>query len=217
MSPRNETVFSAICNTAHLLYVDIITLDYTAGRGGVQLPYTIKSSSIATAISHGLYFEIPYGPAIMDTNKRKAFVQTAKQFQLAIMAKSSSSSTFPMVLSSGNRRRMNGDKDMGPMALRLPGDLQNFIQVVLGLSNTMAGKWMRYNAQRVVDRERKWKMDSNKSTEKLVAYEKEWELEEDMAKRKNDEIEGRETYKKPKHDVDEDKDDDDMDDGFIRF
>lgn len=163
MFPRNDTVFSTICSTAQLLWVDILTLDYTAGRGGVQLPFTLKASNLSLAIPHGLYFEIPYCPAIMDSSKRKALVQTTKQFQSAILAKTSSSSDFPLILSSGSRRRTANTKveDVGSMAFRLPGDLQNFCQLVLGFQGPVARKLMKENAQRIVERGKGWKIKWN--------------------------------------------------------
>jgi hypothetical protein len=46
-SPRNETVLSTICNSQKLFYSDIIMLDYTSGRGGVQLPFKLKKGYVA--------------------------------------------------------------------------------------------------------------------------------------------------------------------------
>ena len=229
MSARNDTVFSTICSTAHLLWVDIITLDYTAGRGGVQLPFSLKPSLVSSATSQGLYFDIPYSPAIMDPNKRKAFVQVAKQFQMAIMAKTSSS-TLPLILCSGSRRRTNpSQEDVGPMALRQPGDLQNFCQVVLGFQGPMAGKLMRHNAEKAVERGLGWKIypslkiKARKSLNHQLTYQVSFvKLEEQgndaMNKRKNGTDEDTmEAIKKPKRMDSVDGDADDLDDGFLRL
>jgi len=163
MSPRNDTVFSTICTTAHLLWVDVLTLDYTSGRGGVQLPFSLKSSSsnISLAISQGLTFEIPYSPAIMDSAKRKALVQSTKQFQM--VTNTSNSSSIPLILSSGNRRRPTTNEDVGSMAFRQPGDLQNFCQVVLGFQGIVAKKLLQDHAQRVVERGQGWKLKGNRN------------------------------------------------------
>ena len=79
LSPSNETVLAAICKSPHLHYCDIILLDYTAGRGHIQLPFKIKSTHIALAAQKGFSLELNYAPAILDIAKRKAFVQTARQ------------------------------------------------------------------------------------------------------------------------------------------
>jgi len=162
MSPRNDAVFSAICSTAHLLWVHVLTLDYTAGRGGVQLPFTFKSlssSNLSLASSQGLFFEIPYSPAIIDGAKRKAFIQTAKQLQLALLPITKNKhSSIPLIFSSGNRRRTTQEtnEDIGPMALRQPGDLQNFCQVVLDFQGMSAKKLFQDNPQRIIERGKEW-------------------------------------------------------------
>ena len=134
-SPRNETVLSAICNSNILFYVDILTLDYTAGRGGVQLPYVIKKNYIQAASRNGfgLTFELPYGPALLDPNKRKAMVQAARQFQNASLGVLKPK---PRLIVSSGGRILDGSgsgRDYGGMVLRSAGDILNLCKVVLGL------------------------------------------------------------------------------------
>ena len=134
-SPRNETVLSAICNSKNLFYVDILTLDYTAGRGGVQLPYVIKKNYIQAASRNGfgLTFELPYGPALLDPNKRKAMVQAARQFQNASLGVLKPK---PRLIVSSGGRILDGSgsgRDYGGMVLRSAGDILNLCKVVLGL------------------------------------------------------------------------------------
>jgi len=244
ISPRNDTVFSTLCTTAHLLWFHVLTLDYTTGRGGVQLPFTIKSSPVSSAISHGITFDVPYSPAIMDSNKRKAFVQAVKQFQTAVMAKTSSC-TLPLVLCSGSRRRNMSSSggiqdDVGPMALRQPGDLRNFCKVVLGLSDAMAGKLMKDHAYRVLERGQGWNMNPTMTRGKtgtrvgyqvsIVKLKDEGLSEVKQKNRRNDDMEETNKSKKrskvdevsmssekPKQNEYVEEDEEDMDDGFLRL
>ncbi len=138
MSPQNETSFTSICTMSNLFYCDIITLDYTSGRGGIQLPYKIKTTDIKAAANRGLIFELPYGPAIIDPSKRKAFVQTARLFLNAIVGIKDDTTRNPpkIIISSGGRVFEN--HDYGVMALRSPHDMINFANVVLGFQQKLS-------------------------------------------------------------------------------
>ena len=72
--PRNEAIFQSACKTA--TGSDIIVLDYTCGRGGVQLPYKIRAADVKAVIARNAVFEIPYAPAILNRNQRKGLIQT---------------------------------------------------------------------------------------------------------------------------------------------
>ena len=122
MSPRNESAFVAACSTATL--IDIVTLDYTSGRGGVQLPYKIRTMDVKNICKRGVAIEIPYSHAILTLGQRKALVATAQALQ------SNSLGTKPKVLLSSG--------DSNPMALRAPGDLINLMTTVLQFNPTIS-------------------------------------------------------------------------------
>lgn len=122
ISPRNDAAFSAACSSA--LAAQIITLDYTAGRGGNQLPFKIGAVDVRAAIERKAVFEIPYAPAILNRNQRKAIIQTCRELQVASLG------VTPQVLvSSGPRTERNFDA--GPMALRMPSDVVNLLRTVM--------------------------------------------------------------------------------------
>uniref|UniRef100_A0A7S3QJM5 Uncharacterized protein n=1 Tax=Chaetoceros debilis TaxID=122233 RepID=A0A7S3QJM5_9STRA len=148
ISPRSETVLCAVCNSKNMFYSDIITLDYTAGRGGVQLPYRLKPTYIAAATSRGIAFELPYGPALIDPSKRKAFVQAARQLLTASMGVKK---PLPRIIVSSGGRELDG-RDHGAMVLRSPGDILNFCKVVLGFEDSVSRRVMSSDAQLVVQR-----------------------------------------------------------------
>jgi len=129
-SPRNETVLSAICNSQNLFYSDIIMLDYTSGRGGVQLPFKLKKGYVAAATKCGLAFELPYGPALIDPAKRKALVKAARQIMNASVGVLN---PRPKIIVSSGGRILDG-RDYGAMVLRSSDDILNFCKVVLGLN-----------------------------------------------------------------------------------
>ena len=122
VSPRNEKVFASVCKSASV--ADIITLDYTAGRGGLKLPYKIRSVDVKNAVARQVVLEIPFAPALLHTKQRKALVQTSRELQMASMGV-----TTNVLFSSGDRTF--DEADMGAMALRTPGDLTNLMQMVL--------------------------------------------------------------------------------------
>jgi hypothetical protein len=74
LSPRNDAVFQSACASAAAS--DIITLDYTSGRGGVQLPFRIRPADVKAVIARNAVFEVPYAPAILNRNQRKGLIQT---------------------------------------------------------------------------------------------------------------------------------------------
>lgn len=138
LSPQNETVLSAICNSSILYYADVIILDYTAGRGGVQLPFKIKRTHILEATKRGLTFDLPYAPALVDSSKRKSFVQASRQF---IQASVGVLKPKPRIMFSSGKRTMDG-RDYGSLLLRSSQDMLNFCKVVLGFENTIISRAM---------------------------------------------------------------------------
>ena len=135
MAPRNDSAFSAACSTATL--IDVVTLDYTSGRGGVQLPYKIRTVDVKAACRRGAFFELHYSPAIMTLGQRKAMVGTAAALQ------SSSLGSKPKVLLSSG--------DANPMSLRAPGDLINLMITVLRFNPTVAYASLGENGEHVVE------------------------------------------------------------------
>ncbi|GFH44201.1 hypothetical protein CTEN210_00675 [Chaetoceros tenuissimus] len=138
LSPQNETVLSAICNSSTLYYADVIILDYTAGRGGVQLPFKIKRTHIMEATKRGLTFDLPYAPALVDSSKRKSFVQASRQF---IQASVGVLKPKPRIIFSSGKRTLDG-RDYGSLLLRSSQDMLNFCKVVLGFENTIISRAM---------------------------------------------------------------------------
>jgi RNase P/RNase MRP subunit p30 len=122
IAPRNDAAFQACCVSATA--AEIITLDYTSGRGGVQLPFRIRTTDVRAAVERRAVFEIPYAPGILNPSQRKALVQTCRELQMASLGLKAK-----VILSSGDR--IEGQTDVGAMALRTPGDLVNLMESVL--------------------------------------------------------------------------------------
>jgi RNase P/RNase MRP subunit p30 len=122
IAPRNDAAFQACCVSATA--AEIITLDYTSGRGGVQLPFRIRTTDVRAAVERRAVFEIPYAPGILNPNQRKALVQTCRELQMASLGVKAK-----VIFSSGDR--IEGQTDVGAMALRTPGDLVNLMESVL--------------------------------------------------------------------------------------
>jgi RNase P/RNase MRP subunit p30 len=122
IAPRNDASFQACCVSATA--AEIITLDYTSGRGGVQLPFRIRTTDVKAAVERRAVFEIPYAAAILNQNQRKALVQTCRELQMASLGLKAK-----VLFSSGGR--IEGQTDVGAMALRTPGDLVNLMESVL--------------------------------------------------------------------------------------
>lgn len=153
MTPQNDASFTSICTMSNLFYCDIITLDYSSGRGGVQLPFKLRTIDIKAATNRGLVFELPYGPALTDPSKRKAFVQTARLFlNASVGVKDENRQSPKIIISSGERVFEN--KDYGAMALRSPLDMMNFVNVVLGFDQKLASDAFSNNAFWAVQRGR---------------------------------------------------------------
>lgn len=145
LAPRNDVSFQLACSASE---ADIVTLDYTAGRGGVQIPFRIRPADVRAMVERGAAFELHYAPALLNVQQRKALVQTARLLQMA----STGIRPKPRILFSSGDRTITGDVDMGPMALRSPGDLINLMQTVLGVEATTAHDAMRSSATKVLER-----------------------------------------------------------------
>lgn len=131
VSPRNDATFQAACVSATA--ADIVTLDYTSGRGGVQLPFRIRPADVRAIVERCAVLEIPYSSALLHLNQRKALVQTARELQMASVG----IRPKPRIIFCSGDRTM-GDTDVGAMALRSPGDLINLLQTVLRFDQTTA-------------------------------------------------------------------------------
>ena len=138
ISPQNDTVFAAACTCPHRIFGRniILSLDYTCGRGGVQLPYKLKRSLIQSAVRNGIIFEIPYAPAIVDVSKRKALIQTIMKFHTTSIGLQ----PHLMVCSGSRHSSSSGGKDASTMALRTPGDLINLLHTILGFTSVEHAK-----------------------------------------------------------------------------
>lgn len=147
LAPRNDATFQAACLASE---ADVVTLDYTAGRGGVQLPFRVRPSDVKAVVQRGAAFELPYAPALLNVSKRKALVQAARSLQMA----SVSVRPKPRLLCSSGDRSIVGDEDMGAMALRSPGDLINLLQVVLGLDASVSHDALGASATQILERGR---------------------------------------------------------------
>jgi RNase P/RNase MRP subunit p30 len=141
VSPRNEATFQSACSSA--TSVDIITLDYTGGRGALKLPFRIRSADIKSATERNVAFEIPIAPALLSPKQRKALVQTCREFQNASLGVKAR-----LIFSSGDR--MLEESDSGAMAFRSPGDLSNLINTVLGFNPLIAQQAIRATALEVL-------------------------------------------------------------------
>jgi hypothetical protein len=137
VSPRNEAVWKALCNSA-VHYVDIITLDaYDATSNS---SYPIRNSDVTAIMNRNMVLEIPYAAAVIHQNKhaRKQFLQTFRALQNASIGKKTH-----ILVSSGNRTvrqpsliprqplLFNGGddpEDCGSLALRNPGDIINLLR-----------------------------------------------------------------------------------------
>jgi RNase P/RNase MRP subunit p30 len=148
VAPRNEATFQSVCASATM--VDIITLDYSSTRG-LRLPYKIKAADVQAVMDRGAAFEINFAPALLKSKLRKALVQTCRELQTASLGKK------PLVLFSSGDRTYE-DSDVGVMALRMPGDLSNLMQVLLQFDPTTANRAVGPTALDVLERaeERRW-------------------------------------------------------------
>jgi RNase P/RNase MRP subunit p30 len=145
LAPRNDVTFQAACSASE---ADIVTLDYTAGRGGIQLPFRIRTVDVRAVVERGAAFELHYAPALLNVQQRKALVQSARLLQMA----STGIRPKPNILFSSGDRTLTGDIDIGPMALRSPGDLINLMQTVLRLDAITARDAMGLSASKALER-----------------------------------------------------------------
>ena len=151
MSPQNDSAFKSICTMSNLSYCDIITLDYTKGRGGIQLPYKLRTSDIEAATNRGLVFELQYGPALTDPKKRKAFVQTARLFLNATLGVKDDHRQRPKIIISSGERVFEHE-DRGVFALRSVDDMINFTNIVLGFDPKVTSDAFSTNASWSIQR-----------------------------------------------------------------
>ena len=171
ISPRNETVFQSICKST--MVADIITLDYTAGRGGLRLPYKIRPIDIKSLVERQVTVEIPFAPALLNNKQRKGLVQTCRELQMASLG------IKPNVLFSSGDRTFE-DADVGAMAFRTPGDLSNLMQSVLGFDAAVSQKALGESAIAVLTRAGKRRFGNDAVTEVYFDVDDEDEDEHDV-------------------------------------
>lgn len=192
LSPRNDATFQAACLASE---VDIVTLDYTAGRGGIQIPFRIRPLDVKAMVERGAAFELHYAPALLNVPQRKALVQTARSLQMASIGIRPKPR---LVFSSGNRT-VTGDVDMGAMALRSPGDLINLLQTVLGLDASVSHDALGASGTSVLERGRLRKLEQLDRRNAIDVcmesdYVKSLESDEKEGNEKTEECEGIETH-----------------------
>lgn len=119
ISPRNEAAFQAACTCAG---ADIVSLEGVSS--GNCLPFKLRASDIRAVVNRGAVLEIPYAVPVLNRAARKGLVQTSRELKTAAVG-----AELHVIFSSGSR--MADGTDVGPMALRTPGDLANLLQAVL--------------------------------------------------------------------------------------
>lgn len=134
LAPRNAAALDAACRTE----VDIVSMDYHSMH---SVPFRWKRHEIRLLVRNGTRFEIPYAPALLDAKARR---------NLMILC-SDAVTKAPNILLSSGPRISNGD-DVGPQALRRPGDMLNFAHVIMGLvahslANALRGNLVRRTTQ----------------------------------------------------------------------
>ena len=120
VAPRNDDSFQEACRSATA--AEIITLDYSSARGG--LPFRIRAADVQAATARGAIFEICYAPSILHKNLRKSIISCCRELQMAGLG-----TKFRLIMSSGDR--VYEERDIGPIALRMPEDIVNIAKTVL--------------------------------------------------------------------------------------
>ena len=111
--PLNERMFA---QCTEKLDVDLISLDLSQ-----RLPFTLRAPQIRQALSRGIYFEICYSAALLDSRARRQLIASAQQ--LVRLSKGRG-----IILSSGTVRALH---------LRSPHDAANLSRL-FGLSQNQA-------------------------------------------------------------------------------
>ena len=215
--PTNDGTFQSACSSATM--ADIITLDYTTR--GMGLGYRIRSNDVKMATERGASFEISIAPALLHLKQRKALIHACHELK-----NNSLGMKIRMIVSSGDR--IYEGKDVGALALRMPGDISNLCKAVMHFDPHTASKVVTSAPKLAVERGEERRLGRRRGIIGNVslmnkAYlvgssrsENDGMLETNT-KRKNygdtDTIDGesdRDTKKKLKND-------DNVDDGFINF
>lgn len=161
ISPRNEAAFQAACACAG---ADIVTLEgnaTAAAAGGSSnssnsLPYKLRSTDVRAVIHRRAVLEIPYGVPVLNRAARKGLVQTSRELQTTAAGVGKQLMVHGVLLSSGSRRRVmttesGGTDDVGPPALRSPGDLANLLHSVMGFDSRTAANAVSSTGQVALD------------------------------------------------------------------
>jgi hypothetical protein len=138
LSPRNAATWEAACRTVvHRNRrsrgggsgggVDIISIDYySAAQQQQTQSLRIRHADIRQLAHNNMVLELPYAPALLDARARRHLMVLCSN-------RAVTESATRLLLSSGPRL-IGNNQDVGPQALRQPGDLLNFARVVMGLS-----------------------------------------------------------------------------------
>jgi hypothetical protein len=139
LSPRNAATWEAACRTVvHRNRrrgesgssgggVDIISIDYySAAQQQQTQSLRIRHADIRQLAHNNMVLELPYAPALIDARARRHLMVLCSN-------RAVTESATRLLLSSGPRL-IGTNQNVGPQALRRPGDLLNFARVVMGLS-----------------------------------------------------------------------------------
>lgn len=108
IQPETEKMFNLACQS---LECDFISLDLTVAR----LPFSLRHSTVQTAIKRGITFEINYGPVIRDPTLRRNVIGNAMAL-CRLMGRNGPRLTHGLIISGGCEQ---------PWECRAPLDIAN--------------------------------------------------------------------------------------------
>lgn len=140
LCPTNDATFQAACRNATA--ANILTIDYT--QRGLKLPFSMSARDLQALHDRGGMLEVCLAPALLNLKHRKSLIHASREVIMACQSLSSSTkkSTLTIIVSSGSRQLLDGNTDMGVLALRSPGDIQNLVKVIMGFPDDLAGGCM---------------------------------------------------------------------------
>ena len=205
VAPRNDATFQAVCASATM--VDIVTLDYSSGRG-LKLPFKVRSSDVQSAMGRKTAFEIHFAPSVLQPKFRKALVQTSRELQTGALGKK------PLVLFSSGDRTLE-DSDVGAMALRMPGDLSNLMQVLLKFDPTTSNRAVGAAALEVLQRAEERRFGKSDILEVCIGAPKEPPMQQEAVREMEDSSPTAASNPTKRADGGSENDNDAVEDGFI--
>jgi RNase P/RNase MRP subunit p30 len=221
IAPRTEAVFQSACTCDA---IDIVTLDGSTSTSNT-LPYSLRSVDIRSIRDRNAILEIPYAVPVLNRAARKGWIQTCRSVITASLGgRSDTSKSVPILFSSGSRSCNGGysngkstQTDLGPLAIRTPGDLVNLLHAVLGLDPQSALNSVTKCGQVALNHARKRRLHGRKnfSTTYVARIIREKDSEFNCANQTSPKpITYQLTKSNKKRPLENDNDDDD---GFIAF